>query len=72
VGSGGADAERERLGRLAGERRRGAAMGRRRRWFGHSVLELLVVISIILILLAMSFPCYVRAVRMAHEVAEGR
>ena len=70
--SDGADAGRELWGRAAGERRRGGAMSRRRRRFGHSVLELLVVISIILVLLAMSFPCYMRAVKMAHGVAEGR
>ncbi|MCJ7751750.1 MAG: prepilin-type N-terminal cleavage/methylation domain-containing protein [Armatimonadetes bacterium] len=43
---------------------------RRRRGKGHTVLELMVVIAIILTLLAMSMPTYVRAVRMARGVAE--
>jgi len=44
---------------------------RRRTGKGHSLLELMVVIAIILILLAMSMPTYVRAVKMARGVGEG-
>jgi type II secretory pathway pseudopilin PulG len=39
---------------------------------GHSVLELLVVISIIVILLAMSAPVYIRAIKQARQVASGQ
>ena len=52
-------------------------IGRRRRvhWrqrVAHSVLELLVVISIIVILLAMSAPVYLRAIKKARGVASGQ
>jgi len=51
-------------------------VGRRRRihWrqrVANSVLELLVVISIIVILLAMSAPVYIRAIKQARQVASG-
>jgi prepilin-type N-terminal cleavage/methylation domain-containing protein len=44
---------------------------RRRRGKGHTVLELMVVIAIIVTLLAICMPSYVRAVKMARGVAEG-
>ncbi len=48
-----------------GDKRRGrAGAGPRRR--GHSLTELLVVMAIILTLIALSLPYYMKAIRMAH------
>jgi len=46
-------------------------MPRRRRRGGHSLMELMVVIAIMVTLLAISTPYYVKAVRMARGAAEG-
>lgn len=38
---------------------------------GHTLLELIAVMAIILILLALSFPYYAKAVKMAWDVTHG-
>ena len=55
----------------AGQEGASRMAARRRRRKGHTVLELMVVIAIIVTLLAMYMPSYVRAVKMARGVAAG-
>jgi prepilin-type N-terminal cleavage/methylation domain-containing protein len=49
-------------------RRRGAPWRRRR---GHTLTELMVVIAIILTVIALSLPYYMKAIKMARGVAQG-
>ncbi len=52
---------------MGDNRRRGAGASRQR---GHSLTELLVVMAIILMLIAMSLPYYMKAIRMAHRATQ--